>query len=264
VILPVTALSFAALKSRGVWVKRREFRCFAGEVRLLLQHQAWLWGKDVRCPAGNRLVAGGFARIPAAVDCADSVTTYRLNANGHSLLLWSYGVAVLAPDWRDALFLERATGEVYALSRVSFVSHLWSYDDLTEHLRPAGEETVANAPILMRWIGDYERSVQERIGIEARERELAEWKLAKRLAGSLPAAWDELAARWTACFCPDLDALPAEEVKHKATDVDKKGVAEQPDAENSGDDHDRVDAVSPFFGPVDILEMEPEREFVER
>lgn len=237
---------------------------FAKQVRPLLHHQGWLWGWDVRCPEGNRLVAYGFERVPAPVEASDSVTTYRLDTAQYSVVLWSYGIAMYIPAWRDALFLERSTGEVHALTPASFAARIWCYDDLVAQLRAITAETIAMAPSLFRWIGEYESRIQELIGIEARERELAGWKLAIRQAAALPAAWQEIAERWNDCLASCSGALNSEEMEQKPADVDEKGVPEQADAENRRHNHHGVDTVSPLFGPVDILQVKPEREFVER
>lgn len=242
----------------------RVLRQFSKQIKPAMQHQGWLWGKDVRCAEGNRLVAFGFERVPAPVNCSDSVTTYRLHAPDLSITLWSYGVAALAPDWEEAILLERANGEISALSRASFAEHIWSHDALMDHIRPACNEALRYVPLLFHWIGDFECAVQDLIGIDAREAELTEWKLALRSAASLPPAWFDLADRWSACFGLELHALPAEKVEHKAADVHEKRIAHQDNTENGGHDHDRVDAIAPFFGPVDIFQVEPEREFVER
>ncbi|CAN5453960.1 hypothetical protein BH09CHL1_BH09CHL1_07560 [soil metagenome] len=245
-------------------MNRRELGQFSKQIKPALQHQGWLWGKDVRCAEGNRLVAFGFERVPAPVHCSDSVTTYRLQAPDLAITLWSYGVAALAPEWDEAILLERANGEVSALSRASFEEHLWSHDALMDRVRPACDETLRCAPRLFHWIGDFECAVQDSIGIEAREAELTEWRLALRSAASLPPTWFDLANRWTECACGDLDAIPPKQVQNETTNVDEKRVPHQADAENRGYDHHRVDAIAPFLGPIDILQVQPEREFVER
>lgn len=245
-------------------MNRRELGQFSKQIKPALQHQGWLWGKDVRCTQGNRLVAFGFERVPAPVNCSDSVTTYRLQAPDLAIALWSYGVAALAPDWEEAILLERANGEISALSRASFAEHLWSHDALMDRVRPACDEALRCAPLLFHWIGDFECAVQDLIGIDAREAELTEWKLALRSAASLPPTWFDLGDRWAECACGALYAFPAKQVQHKTADINKERIAHQADTENRGDDDHRVDAVAPFFCPVDILQVQPEREFIER
>lgn len=243
---------------------RRLLRQFTKQIRPLLQHQGWLWGRDVRCPEGNRLIAQGFERIPAPLNSSDSVTVYRLTTAKYSIVLWSYGIAMFSLGWSDALYLERSTGEIHALTPLSFAAHIWCHDDLVAQLRAVTAETIEMASQLFRWTGDYERLIQEQIGVDARERELADWKLAIRSAGTLPGAWHQAADRWDECVLDHSGAFDTNEVEQKPADINEKGVAHQADAENRRHDHDRIDTVAPLLGPVDVLQVEPEREFVER
>jgi len=168
------------------------------ELNSLISHQGWLWGKDVRCPEGNRLIAYGFERAPAPDNLVDCVTRYQYAAPDRTILLWSWGYTLFRPEWSEAIHVSRGGSGIHGVTRADFETPCWSYDDVKTRWRDLSPESVRFIPEVLAWPGEFERWVQRLIGAEQRKQELREWKNARRSAARLPADWARLADTWPA------------------------------------------------------------------
>lgn len=166
----------------------------------LMQHQGWLWGRDVRCSTGNRLVAYGFERIPAPIEKTGGTTLYRRCEPERTILLWSWGFSFHRPGWPEAIHVSRGGGGVHAISLTEFAAPCWCYDDAKLSWRELAPEMIRCVPDALRWPAEFERWAQRTIGLERREEELREWHNAHRTAAGLPEDWDALADRWRTCL----------------------------------------------------------------
>ena len=166
------------------------------ELNSLMSHQGWLWGVDVRCPEGNRLIEFGFEKVRAPDGQVDCSTRYELVSGDRTILLWSWGYSVCRPDWGEAIHVSRAGSGIHGVSRQHFATPCWKYDDSKLTWQPLNPESTPNLPEVLLWPAEFEGWVQQRIGVEQREAELAVWKNARRRASSVLAGWEELAMRW--------------------------------------------------------------------
>lgn len=166
------------------------------ELNSLISHQGWLWGKDVRCPEGNRLIAYGFERMPAPAEGVDCTTRYQLLTPDRTILLWSWGYTIYCPDWSEAIHVSRGGSGVHGVSLADFVTPCWSYDDVKKRWKALASDCQRFVPEVLAWPAEFERWVQRSIGPEQREQELRDWKNARRFAARLPTHWERLAHTW--------------------------------------------------------------------
>lgn len=167
------------------------------QLNSLLRHQGWLWGKDVRCATGNRLIASGFERLPAASDIVNGATRYRLEEANRLILLWSYGFTVYRPSWQEAVHVSRGADDIYGVSIAALDQPGWCYEQAKTHWSPLSDAMASQVPDVLCWVASYEETIQEQIGSQQRDAELQEWRLARRNASGLPEGWRALATDWT-------------------------------------------------------------------
>ena len=166
------------------------------ELNSLMSHQGWLWGKDVRCPEGNRLIAYGFERVPAPDGLVDCTTRYQLVTSSRTILLWSWGYTVYRPEWAQAIHVSRGGSGIHGMTLADFEAPCWSYDDVKKRWQEPNPVVATHITDVLAWPGEYERWIQRLIGPDQREAELREWKNARRPAALLPVDWDHLAHTW--------------------------------------------------------------------
>lgn len=164
----------------------------------LLNQQFWLWGQDIRRPAGNLLLRHGFERTRPP-DGVQGSRCYTLRLDAHrTVVLWGFGI----------FYGDRAHGGLY-LSRFGLVPLLlesgqppvavWTPTHLPQCALPADEDEWLRArPLLiaaLRWISGYESWILKEMGSAYRHDCLAAWSHPVCTADASAALWLRLAQR---------------------------------------------------------------------
>lgn len=157
---------------------------------LLLHQQCWLWGQDLRSPAGNLLVAAGLHRLdPPEAGRGGHRTRYGATLEGGCYVVaWSGGFAFGSEDgllcFPRLLFQPRLLPDV---QRLSAVPH-FAAPPLPEGDAPSGHTALALVVPALEWLATYE-AVAVRIAGEAYRGACAsEWGRIEREAERLAAA----------------------------------------------------------------------------
>lgn len=163
----------------------------------LLDQQMWCWGRDIRCEAGNLLLAYGFERQRSAED--RQVSSYTLNvAPDGQLILWGGGLFYGDPRL-GGLFLKRYEfrPKFTPLTRLAAVEGQ-AVTMPPARLPQSPDEAACLSRLLLEalaCLSCYEAWVIAVKGINYRQQTLAEWH---RKAVTPPdggaAAWQTLAA----------------------------------------------------------------------
>lgn len=111
-----------------------------------LDGQMQLFGRDVRDPGGNILVATGFERIPSTL--SGRTAEYRRRVGACTVRLWGFG-AIILPPAGPALVLRRNDEHPRVLSRDLAERSGLTRDALGELAPPAGPVDRAH---LRRWL----------------------------------------------------------------------------------------------------------------
>jgi hypothetical protein len=159
-------------------------RTFAG----LLHQQCWLWGCDIRRPAGNLLIDYGARRRPPASG-RPGTSSYEVALDARTTLhLWGFGVALARQDG-PSIFVGRYDVAPAAVHDPAALARVWHVADLPPRApydTPPGWWPVAR---VAEWIGDYEAWVAAEAGHEWRERCLHGFEAAVTTASTVAATW---------------------------------------------------------------------------
>lgn len=168
------------------------------EARLatLLDRQLWCFGRDIR-RADNLLLAHGFERRRPAPGAAGGSAYRRELPGGRTVGLWGFALFFGAAGL-GGIFIARRESVPRLTVRSRPDPDLWVARDLPPRspLRAPADRARAEALRggLLAWIGGYERWALERIGADARRRDLVEWPGAGAGDPGPPADWDALTA----------------------------------------------------------------------
>ncbi|MCU0511553.1 MAG: hypothetical protein MUE40_03190 [Anaerolineae bacterium] len=185
----------------------------------LLHVQMWCLGRDVMYSGGNLLVQAGCERVPAPVARYHSAYSVAL-AGEARLLLWGFGL-FYAAGAAGGLFIGR-----YRF-RPQYTAHggipaAWRAEDLPPFSAPPADRRteIARWPgHMLRWLGDYEAGIIERLGADYRVR------VARACPGSTrpPAAPAAFAAAWydLAQQCEDCLSQSATETRPPVISMEK-------------------------------------------
>ncbi|GIW05928.1 MAG: hypothetical protein KatS3mg060_0733 [Dehalococcoidia bacterium] len=130
----------------------------------LINQQFWCWGQDIRRPAGNLLLAYGFARTRPPAGVLGS-SCYRLTGRAYEVTLWGWGLLITTSA--GGIFLPRQ-GFAPRLVREPLAAPCWSPDGLpplTDDDDPALGRWFQTAAV---WIADYELWVLQTAGLAYR------------------------------------------------------------------------------------------------
>lgn len=135
----------------------------------LCEQQFWLFGCDVRRPAGNLLIERGFERLrhgPARP------TRYLLETEEETIALWGFGMLWIPRGSGPGAFLGR-DGSIFetAATGVPKVREAWR---AKRQLKLAAAADPALGAAALAWIARYERWVVDAGGRAHRRRALAE------------------------------------------------------------------------------------------
>lgn len=162
---------------------------------ILLHHECWCWGCDIRRKEGNLLLKYGFERM-APAEGQMGTSRYELAFAGtEKLALWGFGLGCC----------DLELGTIY-LNRYQFSpritvstdwSRIWREADI-EGLRPpdAGVEQACVTLLMrqaVRWIIHYETWVRQTCGRDYRRCCLDEWPQRSLADDEILAAWKRLA-----------------------------------------------------------------------
>lgn len=157
---------------------------------LLLHQQCWLWGQDLRSPAGNLLMAAGLHRLdPSEAGRGGHRTRYGAALEGgRYVVVWSGGFAFGGPDgllcFPRLLFQPRVLPEVPRLADVPhFPAPPVPQDDA-----PYGHPALVLVAPALDWLARYEALAAGTAGEVYRRACVAEWARIEREAQRLAAA----------------------------------------------------------------------------
>lgn len=173
----------------------------------LLSQQLWCWGRDIVRPAGNWLLEIGFDRIkpPAKREGCSSVYTLEL-PNERRVVLRGFG-AFYGDNQRGGVFLPRYEFGPRYTTHAKLECPPWSIEDLPPNLTcPTDSQRTACRSLtldLIDWIGNYEETIVDQLGIEYRRSSMVKWDNGKRpivTAAEMPSAWRSLGLAIAANF----------------------------------------------------------------
>lgn len=169
----------------------------SGDVReRLTQQQFWLFGADIRNPAGNLLLDLGLRRCRATDSSAGS-TCYvgSLGDDGIVAHLWGFGCCLTTAE-TDRVYLARYRALTFGISMAADLERLHTSQELNALRMPAADAQLAEHEVtLFRWFARYERMVQEQIGLDARAAVLDQYGDRRvGAAGEIPKQWERLAS----------------------------------------------------------------------
>jgi hypothetical protein len=160
--------------------------------KFLLHQQCWCWGRDVRCPQGNLLMAYGFDRQRPERPEMGSSRYVLARPEEPELYLWAFGMLVRQPG----------EGGIY-VGRYCFVPG-WVPDGMPLHRAWRGESFALQRPPdtrhqirvsrqLLRWtlrfLAGYEEWVLREQGVAWRRESLREWHEPSILPERLGEEW---------------------------------------------------------------------------
>ncbi len=167
------------------------------EFELLLNHQFWCFGRDVKCPAGNLLLECGFLRQPPPR--SDWFSAYTRQWPDRRLLLRGFGL-FYGDDRLGGLLLKRSSGRVFLTLKPRLARVPWQVAQLPPHHQPTSEADQRRARALFlavaQWMLDYEDFVTQRCGDDYRPGSLQEWNQATLTAEQLCDGWRRARDGW--------------------------------------------------------------------
>ncbi len=162
----------------------------------LLDIEMWCWGRDIIRKSGNTLLEYGFTRGRPPEGIMGS-SRYSLDlGRGSRIVLWGWGV-VHHTD-AEGVFLRRYKFDPKLTASRDELLARWS-PEYIPGLRDPGsfEECRLTKRLLInliQWIGEYERWIQDRLGVEyRRDCVKARRKPTRIKAEQLPSLWEKLA-----------------------------------------------------------------------
>ena len=150
-----------------------------------MHQQCWLWGRDIRRPEGNLLIAHGFSRVANDQGIG---RRYSRDDGRARLHLWGFGAAWV-PKARAGAFVGRYGFAPMLISAVP--PYALAFDDLVlAHPRSDSELLAASQSLvaLCDWITHYERWVADAAGGAYRKAALS-W-------GQAVSGADEIVMHW--------------------------------------------------------------------
>lgn len=157
---------------------------------LLLHQQCWLWGQDLRSPAGNLLVAAGLHRLdPPEAGRGGHRTRYgAVLPGGRYVVLWSGGFAFGGDD--GLLCFPRLAFQPRLLPRVTHLAQVphFAAPPVPQADAPIGHPAFVLVTPALDWLADYEAFALAIAGEAYRRACAAEWARVEAEAQRLAAA----------------------------------------------------------------------------
>ncbi|MCO5222837.1 MAG: hypothetical protein M9947_14865 [Thermomicrobiales bacterium] len=172
----------------------------------LVQQQFWLFGADIRRPAGNLLLQLGFERHRAP-DPPHGSSCYVLADPGVGIVhLWGFGCC-LTSEPAGRIFLTRHRAKVHRIPDTIALEGLHSVPEL--HRLCHRDEDDAGLPVrqaaLFRWFADYERNALDHMGLPERNAMLAQWTHRRACpVTEIPERWERMASAIVSAMEPGL------------------------------------------------------------
>jgi hypothetical protein len=163
----------------------------------LFNQQLWCWGRDIEHPDGNMLVKFGFTRLtpPPGVNAS---SIYQLELANHTrIVLRGFGM-FLGDDRWGGLFIQRYSFSPHLTPASHIDLPIWCKENLPRLSLPDQSRLPDYRRLLLEmicWIRTYETWVCHNLGLEYRQKIVAEWNHAD--AQHIPAelithAWSHL------------------------------------------------------------------------
>jgi hypothetical protein len=162
----------------------------------LLNLQFWLWGQDIRRPAGSLLAAFGFERsAPPPGETGSNAWTAPL-PDGGRITLWGFGLAA-EPAAGGVCYVSRFRFEPLLPARSGDFSGVWEPPQLAPLTAPppGPDRAAAVAAFLLavRWMAEYERRLIAIAGPAWRHDCLQRWGRSLPAGPDIAAAWAGMA-----------------------------------------------------------------------
>ena len=149
----------------------------------LYSQQLWCWGRDILRSEGNWLIQKGFDGLRAPAEKAGCKNIYSISlSETQSVMLRGFGI-IYSDEELGTMFLPRSNFKPKYTSAVKLTQLPWEFSDLSELQNPIGEEQKLCLKMLDRvidWIIEYEKEIQEQLGVEYRKNTLNGWDNGKR------------------------------------------------------------------------------------
>jgi len=169
--------------------------CFWKLGALLMHQQCWHFGRDVRSPHGNLLVAAGFSRTPPPEPVKGSTRYLRQPGDEPSLCLWAFGALACSPG-DGGIFISRYDLIPRWVEDAEAGMACWQAESFANCRIVATRRQIRAARRLLRFtfrfFASYEAGVIERYGLDYRREALREWRFPAILPSRLPDEWRRL------------------------------------------------------------------------
>ena len=144
----------------------------------LFSQQIWCWGRDILRKEGNWLIQQGFDGIKSPAERVDSKTIYSLSlSESKSVILRGFGVLFTNQSY-GTIFLPRYDFRPKFSEDTELKIPPWELSDLSEFKFPDELEKEHSSSMLIElvdWIIEYEKEIQDKLGIDYRASTLLEW-----------------------------------------------------------------------------------------
>lgn len=162
----------------------------------LVKQQFWLFGWDIRRPAGNLLMELGFQRTRNPDGAKAGSTRYhQILPGGDIVTLWGFGLCWSSPD-RGSIYVSRLKPQVLYTARSAFIPESWYAQVAHEFHKPetAYEHAVVDDLTLelLAWVADYETTVLQSCGDAYRREAIAAWRDPFGNPASVISMWRDL------------------------------------------------------------------------
>lgn len=161
------------------------------ELSGLMHQQCWCWGRDIRRPCGNLLLAYGARRVPPPRARRSASSAYHVTRdNAAHIALWGFGVLSI-PVAGVPVLLGRYVPFPQVVDSCADIEQVWTPADLSTRRFDDAASAWWTIIDLCRWMASYEGWVLDVAGPEWRESTTHEWE-----AAVVPGP--EMSGRWRA------------------------------------------------------------------
>lgn len=159
---------------------------------LLLHQQCWQWGRDIRSPHGNLLLAAGFERTRPPAGLPAGSRYVRLETGAPVIYLWAFGLFAFLPE-EGGIYINRYCFVPRWVPEAEAALAPWK-PEVFEGCGPAlTHRQIRTSKFLLRYVltamAEYEEDIVARHGIAYRRESLREWHEPAILPERMPIEW---------------------------------------------------------------------------